>query len=228
MTTEQTRLVPEEMVSMFIRATDELGDMPIQESWASQWAKRAGEIITDNNYFRAPAMDSVRLEHRPRPVCRMLTESELQEVWSSTYDLKVGADRLIRKFAEVHGLAISAGPPEGLPYGILDPDYARVFTQARIVAWQYGYSCVMHGSFTRDLDLLLVPWETTAKPNHDQLAKLIALAGGLRFRGGKGVLQSVVDWDDRPHGRKSTSLHFPSPSDHRWVDLSVMPTLGGN
>lgn len=41
---------------------------------------------------------------------------------------------------------------------IADPDYARIFTQARILAWQYGYACLAHGSFTRDLDLLLVPW----------------------------------------------------------------------
>ena len=111
-----------------------------------------------------------------------------------------------------------------LGYGIIDPDYARVFTQARIIAWQYGYSCVMHGSFTRDLDLLLVPWEATAKDNHDQILKLIASAGGLKFRDGKDVLEATVDWTEKSHGRKSTSLHFPGFNDRRWVDVSVIPT----
>jgi hypothetical protein len=107
---------------------------------------------------------------------------------------------------------------------ILDPDYARVFTQARIIAWQYGYACVAHGSYTRDLDLLLVPWEERAGPNHEQLLKLIAQACGLRFRDGQeDIFKATVDFTDKPHGRKACSLFFPDANDRRWVDLSVMP-----
>lgn len=113
---------------------------------------------------------------------------------------------------------------EGRPWGIIDPDYARVFTQARIIAWQYGYACVMHGSFSRDLDLLLVPWEDRARPNCDQIMKMIAQAGGLRFRDGKeDIYQSTVDWTDKPHGRKACSLFFPGFGDPRWVDVSMLP-----
>lgn len=107
---------------------------------------------------------------------------------------------------------------------ILDPDYARVFTNARIIAWQYGYACVAHGSYTRDLDLLLVPWTEQAQANHDQLVKLIAEASGLRFRDGKEeVSESVPDWSDKPHGRRAVSLFFRQFGDPRWVDISVMP-----
>lgn len=113
----------------------------------------------------------------------------------------------------------------GLPFGIIDPDYARVYTQARIIAWQYGYACVMHGSFTRDLDLLLVPWEARAFPNYDQLFKLIAQACELKFRDGKEVLEATVDWSDKPHGRKASSLFFQGFHDRRWVDISVMPCI---
>jgi hypothetical protein len=116
----------------------------------------------------------------------------------------------------------------GLPYGIIDPDYARVYTQARIIAWQYGYACVMHGSFTRDLDLLLVPWAGHAGPNHDQLLKLIAQACGLRFRDGEeDIYKSKADWTDKPHGRKACSLFFPQFGDQRWVDISIIPTPNG-
>lgn len=112
----------------------------------------------------------------------------------------------------------------GLPWGIVDPDYARVFTQARIIAWQYGYACVMHGSFTRDLDLLLVPWEDRARPNHEQLLRLVAQSCGLRFRDGQeDIMKSEVDFSEKPHGRKACSLYFSEPSDRRWVDLSIMP-----
>lgn len=107
---------------------------------------------------------------------------------------------------------------------ILDPDYARVFTQARIIAWQYGYACCMHGSYTRDLDLLLTPWEDRATANHEQLLKLIAQACGLRFRDGQeDILKSKADFTDKPHGRKSCSLFFPEPADRRWVDISFTP-----
>lgn len=120
--------------------------------------------------------------------------------------------------------ADSVTAPVGQPYGIVDPDYARVFTQARIIAWQYGYACVMHGSFTRDLDLLLVPWTEQAGDNHDQLLKLIAGSCGLRFLDGKEeVYESTVDFTEKPHGRKSCSLFFREFGDRRWIDISIVP-----
>ena len=107
---------------------------------------------------------------------------------------------------------------------ILDPDYARIFTQARIIAWQYGYACLAHGSYTRDLDLLLVPWTDKATANTDQLLKLIAQAAGLRFRDGKeNIYESVPDYTSMPHGRKSCSLFFKAFGDPRWVDIGFMP-----
>lgn len=109
---------------------------------------------------------------------------------------------------------------------ILDPDYARIFTQSRIVAWQYGYACVAHGSYTRDLDLLLVPWTDTARGNDDQLLKLIADACGLRFRDGvEDVWNAVPDFTAKPHGRRSCSLFFREANDRRWVDISIMPCV---
>ncbi|WP_367847038.1 hypothetical protein [Rhodoferax sp. WC2427] len=106
-------------------------------------------------------------------------------------------------------------PPEGLPYGIIDPDYAKVFTTARIIAWQYGFALVMHGSFTRDLDLLLVPWEKHACADGAEcVVAMIADACGLTINGQPGI---------KPHGRLAHTLLFPGFADPRWVDLSVMP-----
>jgi hypothetical protein len=103
---------------------------------------------------------------------------------------------------------------------ILDPDYARVFTQARCVAWQYGYSASLHGSYTRDLDVLLTPWTEEARENHEQLVRLIAQASSLTV----SVKNTAGDirWTEKPHGRRSTTLHFPG-ADRRWVDISLMP-----
>jgi hypothetical protein len=111
---------------------------------------------------------------------------------------------------------------------ILDPDYARIFTQARIIAWQYGYACVAHGSYTRDLDLLLVPWTEQAQGHDDQLVRLIADCCGLRFRDrNDDIMKSALDWHDKPHGRRAISLYFPAFGDRRWVDVSVMPVMNG-
>ena len=107
---------------------------------------------------------------------------------------------------------------------ILDPDYARIFTQARVIAWSYGYTCAAIGSYTRDLDLLLVPWTDEARGNHEQLLKLIAQSCGLRFRDGQeDILKAKPDFTQKPHGRLSCSLFFPGPYDRRWVDIGIMP-----
>lgn len=100
-------------------------------------------------------------------------------------------------------------------FGIIDPDYARVFTQARIVAWQYGYACLAHGSFTRDLDLLLVPWTEHATREMDSFIKHLASVTGLKLH--------QAPASDKPHGRKAWTLLFPGFEDVRWVDVSALP-----
>jgi len=108
--------------------------------------------------------------------------------------------------------------PAGAPFGIIDPDYARIFTKARILAWQYGYALVMHGSFTRDLDLLLVPWEDRAGSSSVQpIINMLAEDCSLRIQDGSP--------SDKPHGRKCWTLLLPGFTERRWVDLSVMPTV---
>ena len=135
-----------------------------------------------------------------------------------------GSDLQAKILAKLKQSDLSTNPSQSLPYGIVDPDYARVYTQARIVAWSYGYACLMHGSFTRDLDLLLVPWTDQARDNGQQMLKLIAAGCGLRFRDGKeDCIESTVDFSDKPNGRKSCSLYFPAFDDRRWIDISIVP-----
>lgn len=114
---------------------------------------------------------------------------------------------------ELQGDVVRQGWPL---FGIIDPDYARIFTKARILAWQYGYALVMHGSFTRDLDLLLVPWEDRAFNGAvTPIVNMLAEQCGLTIREG--------DPTSKPHGRTCWSLHLPGFGEPRWVDLSVMP-----
>ena len=101
-----------------------------------------------------------------------------------------------------------------MPYGVIDPDYARVFTIARCLAWSEGYALAMHGSFSRDLDLIAVPWtDSASEPEH--LARRIEAATDLRITnpGKEG---------EKPHGRMVWTLKFKTFADPRFVDLSIL------
>lgn len=105
-------------------------------------------------------------------------------------------------------------------YGIIDPDYARVFTIARCLAWSEGYALAMQGSFTRDLDLLAVPWTDAAcEPEH--LARRIEEAAGLQ------ITHPSKD-GEKPHGRLVWTMTFKAFGDPRFVDLSIMPRLAAS
>lgn len=98
---------------------------------------------------------------------------------------------------------------------IYDPDYARAYSIIRCLAWSYGYAACLHGSFTRDLDVVLVPWaETTAPP--EPVINMIAEQTDTKVNGAPG---------DKPHGRKCWTLLFKGFGDPRWIDISVMPRV---
>lgn len=102
-------------------------------------------------------------------------------------------------------------------YGIIDPDYARCYTIIRRVAWMEGYAIGMHGSFTRDLDLIACPWADHAcEPLH--LVRHIACSL-------EGLVRYEFSPTQKPHGRTAYLLHFAKFSDPRVIDLSVMPRL---
>lgn len=103
--------------------------------------------------------------------------------------------------------------PEGLPYGIIDPDYARAYTIIRNLAWQEGYAIGLHGSFTRDLDLIAVPWTATCCSAEHLVARVMDATGLKSQHSNPGR---------KPHDRLVWTLLFPGFSDPRWVDLSIM------
>lgn len=114
------------------------------------------------------------------------------------------------------------GPFAAVPvYGIIDPDYARIFTMARVLAWQEGYALLFHGSFTRDLDLIAVPWTATAcDPEH--LVARIAEASDLNILG-KQNAEETKHGSPKEHGRRAWTLTFKAFGDPRFVDFSIMP-----
>ena len=99
---------------------------------------------------------------------------------------------------------------------IYDPDYAKAYTIIRCLAWQYGYAATLHGSFTRDLDIVLIPWTEKAPPAQNLLAMI--------EQGTKTKIQHGSP-SAKPHGRQVWTLLFPEFGDPRWIDISVMPML---
>ena len=136
-------------------------------------------------------------------------------------ELEVGSEsavRLIRCADELEAALRTKQPAasegDGVPFGIIDPDYARIYTQARVLAWSEGYALTLHGSFTRDLDLVAVPWTDSAcEPEH--LVRRLADVAELRMRDD--------DPGAMPHGRLAWTLRLPGFGEPRWVDFGVMP-----
>jgi hypothetical protein len=105
--------------------------------------------------------------------------------------------------------------PTGLPFGIIDPDYARYYTLIRITAWQCGYAIGLQGSFTRDLDLIAAPWEDRAFAA-DLFVSQIEYRTDLKRQGPPA---------EKPLGRLAYSLMLPGEGECRWVDLSILPIV---
>lgn len=125
-----------------------------------------------------------------------------------------GTEQLRERIAyAVLGSPLSNGKPPGL----IDPDYARIYTQVRCIAWSYGYAAIAHGSFSRDLDIVLIPWTEKATVNQVAILHHIADATQCKITGGDAG-------SPKPHGRIAYTLLLPGFSDPRFVDLSFMPT----
>lgn len=110
-----------------------------------------------------------------------------------------------------------------LAYGIIDPDYARIFTMARCLAWSEGYALLFHGSFTRDLDLIAVPWTSRAcEPG--KLIRRVAQATDLEILN-KSNSEETKDGSPKEHGRLAWTMVFKTFGDPRFIDFSIMPRI---
>lgn len=104
---------------------------------------------------------------------------------------------------------------------IIDPDYARAFTIIRCTAWSYGYAATLHGSYTRDLDVVLIPWTEIATKEARPLVKLLAERLGWPVQNEGHEREFTL----KPHGRKTWTLKAPTFGDPRWIDISIMPIV---
>ncbi len=90
--------------------------------------------------------------------------------------------------------------------------YAALYPQMAEIARLLGYALAIHGSLSRDLDLIAVPWTEEAVESE-------CLAEALR--GAVGGFWAPHDFPaTKPHGRRAWSIQMGSGP---YIDLSVMP-----
>lgn len=83
------------------------------------------------------------------------------------------------------------------------------------IARGLGYALMVHGSVSRDLDLLAVPWvEEAAEP------EVLVESIRAKFDAWLGSTGKPDGSAPKPHGRRAWSIMLGG---HAFIDLSVMP-----
>lgn len=108
----------------------------------------------------------------------------------------------------------------------------HILAEMRRIARQDGWALAVHGSMTRDLDVVAVPWTDEAS---DETAFVEAMRAAVaRELGGVAVIGAGEDGRTRgvkakPHGRRCWTIHSTSEQlvedehgAHPYVDLSVL------
>lgn len=107
--------------------------------------------------------------------------------------------------------------------------YANLLPRLREVAVENGYCLSVHGSFTRDCDLVAVPWVDDAKEPMELVRAIKEACGGFHLNPEHDEL--IADDGDvriRPHGRRCYVFHLSEKGcEGPYIDLSVMPRSGG-
>jgi hypothetical protein len=108
----------------------------------------------------------------------------------------------------------------------------RLLAAMRVAARREGWALAVHGSMTRDLDLVAVPWTDTASYEpafvEAMRAAVAAELGGVAVVGA-GDDGRTSGFKIKPNGRRSWTLHSTSEQlvedehgAHPYVDLCVM------
>jgi len=101
---------------------------------------------------------------------------------------------------------------------VIAPWYVMAYTKLERVAWRHGYALALHGSMSRDLDLIAIPWTDDADDPERLLkafCKFIVDKADVNLTPGKST--------KKPHGRRAYVI--PIGHDGHYIDLSIMPRV---
>lgn len=102
---------------------------------------------------------------------------------------------------------------------MIAPWYALAYEKLDRIAWRHGYALALHGSMSRDLDLVAIPWTEDA----DEPDKLIAAF--VRFIVSKADVKLHKPKPvNKPHGRLAYVIPIGFEGGH-YLDVSVMPRV---
>lgn len=93
----------------------------------------------------------------------------------------------------------------------LAPAYCFIVPLLTAAAQRCGYALALHGSMTRDLDLVAVPWVAEAVGPEALVEALQAAVGFTSCR--------AVGPEDKPHGRLAWCIPLNGGA---YIDLSVL------
>jgi len=85
----------------------------------------------------------------------------------------------------------------------------------RLAARGDGYALAVHGSLSRDIDIVAIPWVDSAREPDALADTLCGVIAGYLGRATKS------NWTDMPHGRRATMIYHAGGM--TYFDLSVMP-----
>lgn len=102
--------------------------------------------------------------------------------------------------------------------------YAVIYPALRDIAKIHGYALAIHGTMTRDFDLVAIPWtEEAGEPLALILAFKEATATVTHHSSGDQFFPDCQPYK-KPHGRVSYVLHFTDQGSlGPYLDISVMP-----
>lgn len=98
----------------------------------------------------------------------------------------------------------------------------HILEPIRTVARDAGYAILVHGSLSRDIDLVAIPWvETHVMPADFLVTRIAAVVASI-----SGRCNAKDEWTAKPHGRcAKTLIVWGERFGHIEIDLSVMPIV---
>lgn len=109
--------------------------------------------------------------------------------------------------------------------------YTVLYQELVPVAKEHGYALAVHGSMTRDFDLVAVPWIDDASEPQDLVRALREKVHGIFHSTGwdELVTDENMLYRDKPHGRLTCPIHL---TDHGcygpYIDLSIIQKMPKN
>lgn len=107
---------------------------------------------------------------------------------------------------------------------MMTPVYAVLYAKMAEAARSCGYALAVHGTMTRDLDVVAIPW-TEEATSAEEVVRAMAQVAARRI-GCDPVIGYTMSTAPRPHGRVGFSFPFASTDGFEpdgYVDVSVMP-----